>query len=334
MRAMKMKRLVGGGLAAVLVAAVGCSKPKPAVPATQPAKGQEKEKGPPAYSAALDGEFRELFRTLDAMVEDTRLPEALMLCAQKQTYFARHPEIRKLREMRSDLRELKMKARGLSTEISRLGHKEDAVARIGARKLRVAGKVGRLFLRKAVRTADERTALRAAKELVAQGDKKLAAALLFRITAAPKAELAAKLTALLGDAAADMDDATVAKLFQIGRTDSDTQESVLKLLVGVLHARIAAAEQAGDAAQPISPGLPAYLHEMAQITTDRIQRALVGAVAAYFEKGCGGKEAKFDAAVGEEEGIFFHREYVKRRLDSPNTEVRAWARELAPKLGL
>ncbi len=159
---------------------------EPERPRIVPKPEPEPEAGGPAAEGPADPSFDAAVERVRDLESRAEFAEALLAARKARSRFRGHERGRELDALVARLTEAKQAAVGLPYAVGKLGSDDPAVVQIARLELRQAGDVGRTFLRKAVREAEEPVAAEAADVLARSGEAGAAPVFMDRLDRGPE----------------------------------------------------------------------------------------------------------------------------------------------------
>lgn len=210
----------------------GCGKPsEPARPPAPPSPAGDAGGAPPAATQAtvaavspapeqappppppVAGDFEGRLRQVIAARKDVDFAKAMDLCGAMQREFSAPEQSETLNELMGELVEGRKAAATLSFAVQKLGSDDLQTRQVGGQVLAEAEENGLIFLRHALRTKDERTALEAGRLLIEMVDAGAIPDFFERLKANPASPLGRQAVQALVFTAGSVDRDTVSSCF-------------------------------------------------------------------------------------------------------------------------
>ena len=183
-------------------------------PSTQQPGGKEPEPPPPEPD-----DFGEKLAEVLALEQDGRIFDAMKLCLDMRRRYKGHPKAMSLDAVATRLRAEKRAAAELAGVIEKLTSPGADVVEVAKRRVREAGDVGRILLRKTVRDKSDAVAVEAARLLIEVRDKRAPLAFSSKLAQNPPKPLRAALCKGLAALADLADEQVCAALWAAVRDD-------------------------------------------------------------------------------------------------------------------
>ncbi len=338
------------------------AEPDTTPPATEPeAPPPDKPEETPAATAAKPP-------ALEDVVED--LDEALKEIAELERdteYFAALTRVRKLQKIyrgREEAKELNIlhqrlhrdyrTSSGLDFAVDKLGSDSNVAVSVATGKLLDAGEVGLVFLRKAVREAEPKVAVRAADILMQQGDPQITQLIVERMEQEPPAPLGDELGKLL-QRLDEIEPEWIDRLCALAKRESSGQAGAVEVLIDRLERSVRtqlepakpedtepktkpeAAEKDEPKPEPpikVDQRLVRTLYEVAETAEGPVQRQAVEALLLVLDKVNRRDGEALNQLLGNDEAYGFVGDYVVACLGSDEVEDRVWAIARAESFGM
>ena len=299
------------------------------------------EQTTPSEDAVED--LEEVRKEIAALERDARFSEALARVHELSKTYRSRPEASELAVLRRRLYQQYHKASGLDFAIGKLGSGSTMAISVATGKLLDAGDVGLIFLRKAVREAEPKTAACAANILVQQDEPQVARLMVERMEQDPPEPLGDDLGKLLQQLDV-IESEWIERLCSLAQRKGSSQAGAVDVLIDRVERSIRVQletakpeavepeaaqenenEQPGLTAIEVDERLPRALYEVALSAEGPLQRRAIGALVLVLEEVNRRDGKALNQLLDNEEAYSFLGDYVVACLQSEKPEDRLWA---------
>lgn len=270
---------------------------------------------PPPDDAAETVDLETLKQEVEQLVRGTRFREALQRCLRAELAMPAGPERRWVSEKIVELTRARRQAVGLPFAMEKLGPDQPTAIRNAARqRLREAGEVGRIYLRKAVRDRQPAGIAAAAAELLGEWGDPKAANLFTRELADPPPDPLR--TALVDGAVANVQALDLDSLLRLARFAAQPPASGNRPAIDEALERAARRgfdPQALDALQRRTINDPAFE-----------QRHVARLMAMIYAEGAARQDERFNAMFTVDDALAGLRGYAERAAGADDARIARW----------